>query len=83
MVLKPDKRQRIVVVNKKDYYDSLDQLFDDPINIPIFQNGPNHRLSSTDFRLIRAKLWKVVVTCKNICFLTSGPFFSKCTYLRS
>ena len=56
MVLKPDKRQRIVAVNKKDYYDSWDQLFDDPINIPIFQNGPKHRLSSTDFRLIRAKL---------------------------
>ena len=50
MVLKPDKGQRIVVVNKKDFYDSLDQLFDDPINISIFQNGPNHPLSSAFYK---------------------------------
>ena len=30
MVLKPGKGQGIVVVNKKDYYNSLDQLFNDP-----------------------------------------------------
>ena len=29
MVLKPDKGQGIVAVNKKDYYDSLDQFFND------------------------------------------------------
>ena len=29
MVLKPDKGQEIIVVNKKYYYNSLDQLFND------------------------------------------------------
>ena len=32
----------------------------------------------------RAKLWKVVMKCKNCyVFLAFGTFFSKCTFLRS
>ena len=40
MVLKPDKGQGIVVVNKKYYYDSLDQLFIDPTKFEILNEDP-------------------------------------------
>ena len=40
MILKPDKGQGIVVVNKKDYYDSLDQLFNDPTKFEILNEDP-------------------------------------------
>ena len=31
---------------------------------------------------LRANLWKVVLKYENVMFLTFGPFFSKCTFLR-
>ena len=43
MILKPDKRQGIVVVNKNDYYDSLDQLFNDPTKFEILNEDPTLR----------------------------------------
>ena len=47
MVLKPDKGQGIVVVNKKYYCDSLDQLFNDPTRFEIFNEDPTLRNLST------------------------------------
>ena len=35
MILKPEKGQGTDVVNKKHYYDSLDQLFNDPTKFEI------------------------------------------------
>ena len=43
MELKPDKGQGIVVVNKKGYYDSLDQLFIDPTKFEILNEDPTLR----------------------------------------
>ena len=38
--IKPDKGQGIVVVTKKDCYDSLDQLFDDPTKFEVLNKDP-------------------------------------------
>ena len=38
--IKPDKGQGIVVVTKKDCYDSLDQLFDDPTKFEVLNEDP-------------------------------------------
>ena len=47
VVSKPFKDQEIVVVNKKDYYDSLDQLLNDPTNFEILNEDPTLRNLST------------------------------------
>ena len=43
MVLKPDEGQGIVVVNKKYYYNSLDQFFNDPTKFEILNEKPTLR----------------------------------------
>ena len=47
MELKPDKGQGIAIFNKKDYYDSLDQLFNDSTKFETLNEDPTSRNLST------------------------------------
>ena len=40
MVFKPDNGQGIMLLQKKDYYDSLEQLFNDPTKFEILNEDP-------------------------------------------
>ena len=40
MILKPDKEQGIVLINKTDYYGSLERLFCDKTKFQVLENGP-------------------------------------------
>ena len=40
MILKLDKGQSTVLVNKTDYYNSLDRLFCDKTKFQVFENDP-------------------------------------------
>ena len=53
MVLKPDKVQGVVIVNKKDYYDSLDQLFNDPIKFKTLNEDPILRKSFNNSKILK------------------------------
>ena len=50
MILKPDKGQGIVLINKTDYYSSLERLFCDKTKFQVLENDPtltNHKTIQT------------------------------------
>ena len=50
MILKPDKGQGIVLINKTDYYSSLERLFCDKTKFQVLENDPtltNHKTVQT------------------------------------
>ena len=55
MVLKLDKVQGIVAVNKKYNYDSLDQLFNDPTKFEILHEDPTFGNLSTIQRYLNTQ----------------------------
>ena len=47
MILKPDKGQGILIINKKDYFQSLDRLFNDKTKFEILEEDPALRNLNT------------------------------------
>ena len=62
MLLKPEEGQGIVVVNKKDYYDSLDQLLNYPIKFEILNEEPTLPNLSTIQRYLNTRELRVEIT---------------------
>ena len=40
MILNPDKGNRVVLINKVDYHDAVNQLFSDKTKFKIIKNDP-------------------------------------------
>ena len=47
LILKPDKDQGIVLIDKNDYYNSMERLFNDTIKFMLLQEDPKLRNLST------------------------------------
>ena len=63
---KPEKGKGIVVVNKKNYYDSLDQLFNDPTKFDFVNEDPTlHNLSTIQRCLNTLQLRGKMIKDKN------------------
>ena len=47
LILKPDKGQGIVLIDKTDYYDSMKRFFDDTSKLTLLKEDPTLRNLST------------------------------------